>query len=325
MWAAVSPPLRGGDSGRRSSLFGRVALIAAILLLLPSLAAAQGVTVTATHARKTPLKLSETARVTLVVEGPAPLAVELPRPAKADAPPESALLAEESDHAWGVQFVGRPRVMTEGGRTRWEQDFRLEPFVPGDWVVAFAPLRVNGREVDGPRVALSVDPSKVTEPQDPTGIESLPPLPPAPASAAPLWWAAGGLAAACVLIVARQLRARPPPVSPAARAAAAFDRLERDAPAGAVLAARVADVLREFVERRFGLPATKLTTAELLAAAGEQAVWSVVEADALRRVLNRCDRYKFAGDVPDDDGCRGLIAAGREWVEHVSAAGAGPG
>ena len=103
---------------------------------------------------------------------------------------------------------------------------------------------------------------------------------------------------------------------PAEWAAAAFDRLERDGAAGAALVEGVAAVVRGFVERRFGIPAPKLTTQELLAAAVAGG-WPVEQTEPLRALLDECDRAKFAGDVPDDDGCRGLLARGRDWVHGV--------
>ena len=82
-------------------------------------------------------------------------------------------------------------------------------------------------------------------------------------------------------------------------------------------------VVRGFIERQFGIPAPKLTTMELLVAA-EQAGWAVEVSESLGRLLEICDRAKFAGDVPDDDGSRDLLAGGRDWVNRVSS-NTGPG
>ena len=79
---------------------------------------------------------------------------------------------------------------------------------------------------------------------------------------------------------------------------------------------RLAAILRAFVERKFAIPATKLTTTELSAATEEQG-WPVEQAESLRALLNECDRAKFAGEVPDDDGCRRLVRLAAEWVTHV--------
>ena len=91
-----------------------------------------------------------------------------------------------------------------------------------------------------------------------------------------------------------------------------------------MLVERVAAIVREFIDRRFGIPAPRLTTPELLAAT-EKASRPVEETDALRGILDFCDRAKFAGDIPDDDGCRSLLARSRDWVDNVCAADARPG
>jgi hypothetical protein len=69
----------------------------------------------------------------------------------------------------------------------------------------------------------------------------------------------------------------------------------------------LADVLRTFVERRYGLPATKRTTGELSAA--ESAV-----AGGVVPVLERCDLAKFAAAPPTADECRELLARARAVV-----------
>jgi hypothetical protein len=312
--ASVEPSGRRALSQSRRAYASTLAA-AFLLLLLPSFASAQDVAITAMHTRKEPLELFERVRVTLAVEGSVPLRVELPQP----------LLAAESQEIGSIGPVGPVTVSPAGvGREKWVQDFLFDPYVPGEWYVRFAPVKVNGRDVDGPGFPIAVKPADVKEAQGVTGIEKLPPPQPPGSSFAAVWWAAGALAVLAVAVLAWRLRPRPAPVSPAAWAAAAFGRLERDGLSGAALVERVAAVVREFVERRFGIPATKLTTPELLAAA-EQAGRPVEETDALRGILDHCDRAKFAGDVPDDDGCRGLLAAGRDWVDRVSAADAGPG
>jgi hypothetical protein len=104
---------------------------------------------------------------------------------------------------------------------------------------------------------------------------------------------------------------------------AAFDRLEREGSTGALLVDGVAMVLRGFIDGRFGIPAPKLTTTELLMSA-EQAGWPVEVSKSLGRLLEICDRAKFAGDVPGNDGSRNLLAGGRDWVNSVSS-DSGPG
>ena len=305
------PPLRGENRGGERG----VVLALLLLLLFPALAFAQppAVSATATTERPSPkIRLSDSIRVTLAIEGPAPLRVELPEP----------LLAPESDRDWGIQPAGPAKVTPAGeNRERWVQVYQLDPFVPGEsQTVLFAPLKVNGREIPGPGCEVTVLPltteasGEVSRPVTP--IEEVPP-PPEPSSSTVWWWVANALLVIVVVVVAWRMRRRPKPVPPREWAVAAFDRLERNAASRAALVEGVATVVRGFIDRRFGIPAPKLTTAELLAAV-EQAAWPVEQTDPLRRLLDDCDRAKFAGDVPDDDGCRSLLARGREWVNQVS-------
>jgi hypothetical protein len=262
---------------------------------------------------KKTVRLAEWVRVTLAVDGPAPLRVEVPK----------QLLVPESDRDWKVQAVGKPVVSPAGtDRERWVQTYRLDPYGAGDAMrVEFAPLKVNGRETrsDGFDVkVISTNPAAKDDAARPvTGIEDLP-APPIEPQSPPVWlWVGAALAVVVVGVLGWRARRRPKPVPPGAWAAAAFGRLERNATSGAALADGVAAVVRGFIDRRFGVPAPKLTTQELLAAA-EQAGWPVEQTDPLRGLLDDCDRAKFAGDVPDDEGCRSLLARGREWVHGIS-------
>jgi hypothetical protein len=297
-----------------------------LLLFLPTLAAAQPATITATAEpdRKT-IQLSGHLQVKLAVEGPAPLRVELP----------TTLLDAESDLAWRLRPAAPPTLSAlPGGRERWSQTFRLDPFARGKAVhVAFAPLKVQAggepaREVpvtafevevqsrfDNPEV--KPDPSKATV----TGIEELPPRPPPPPD--PTGWvivagAAGVIAIVVVVGVVRRARRKPPPLPPVEWATAELDRLARTGPPGVELAERLAAVLREFVARKFGLPAPKLTTGELVDEAG-RAEWPADSTATLGELLDRCDRAKFAGDAPDAAEGSELLDRAREWVTAHAA------
>lgn len=271
---------------------------------------------------KTPLRLSESFRATLALEGPAPLRVELPQ----------HLLDPITDRDWKLEPLGPPVVApAEGKREKWSQTFRLSPYVTGDALpVIFAPVRVNGQEVPPGgvevRVVSTIAEAKPGSARPVTGTEEPPPPPERTAATpSPVWWAIGGLVAGLVLALAWRSRKKPAPPSPAEWAATAFDRLERDGIAGAALVERATAILREFIERRFGIPATRLTTPELLAATAERAVWPVEVTDALRVLLDGGDQVRFAGNVTDDGGCRGFAVAVRNWVHDVGAAGPRPG
>lgn len=260
------------------------------------------------------ITLAQSARVTLVIEGPAPLRVELPK----------ELLTADSNAAWRIRPDPRdakPEVKPVGkDRERWQLTYRLDPYADGKaLVVSFNPVTVNGEKVTWKPIEITVtrtvgDPA-TTPPRPPTDPEDPPPPPiehpQFPLGAAILLGFAG--VAVLVAVLARKRKAKPVPAHE--RALVRLAKLEGKA--GAEVVERVAAVLRAFVERRFAIPATKLTTAELAAAAREQG-WPVEQAEPLWAILDECDRAKFAGDVPDDDGCRRLVRLAIDWVNHVS-------
>jgi hypothetical protein len=264
--------------------------------------------------------LSGSVHVTVSIEGPAPLRVEPPKP----------LLSAEANPLWRIrpEKDEKPAITPAGsGRERWQQVYRLDPYQPGDGLaVTFAPFSVNGRVVRIPAVEVSV--AKTVAGADASAArpvtppEEVPPPPPPPESRAVLPWVAGAVAVACVavLLAARARRRKAKPVPPLEWALAELAKVEEG---GAGAARRVSDVLRRFIELRFGIPATKLTTSELLAAAAQEG-WPVEKADALRVVLDECDRAKFACDAPDDDGHRRLARLAVDWLNDVGRP-AGPG
>ena len=73
---------------------------------------------------------------------------------------------------------------------------------------------------------------------------------------------------------------------------------------------RLSAVVRTFLERQYGIPATRLTTVELPGVVG--ADW--------RAILTRCDAAKFAGGAVGDEDVRELVAASRALVQETGAA-----
>ncbi|QDU18774.1 hypothetical protein [Urbifossiella limnaea] len=288
------------------------------LLLLPLLLAAQpaGVVPQAAVAPDA-LWLADTARLTVTVEGPAPLRVELPE--KAD-----ELLDDASRRVWKIDQPGPPAVTPlDGGRERWSRTYRLSPFVPGDSVpVGFDPVKVRagGAAFDTtfPTVAVVVKASgtpPTLEGVEVRGIEDLPPVTPPPPG--PVGWVLAGVlgavfAAGIVAGLVRKWRAKPPAPPPVVRAWAELDRAAAAPPGPA--AERVAAALREYAARRFGVPALHLTTAELAAAPWPEHFPADVVA-ALADILAACDRAKFAAEAPAAD----LIGPARSWVTAAEA------
>jgi hypothetical protein len=307
---------------------GAIGLLAIGVLIAAVAAQDDHITAAATPDRPS-VTLSESVRVTLTITGPAPLRVEVPE----------KLLTPQSERTWEIQPEGPAKAERQGAREQWSQAFRLKPWRAGEKVpLAFAPFKaaagtdLNPRAVAWPELAMAVDAGswKKATPDDleaarnrasVSGIEDLPPPTAVPPDRIG-WLLVVGVTvvfAVAVLVALRRRRARPKPLPPHEWAAVQFDRLERDGTAGRELADQLAAVLREFVERRFGLPATRLTTAELIVEYA-RAGWSVDSTAELFSLLDRCDRAKFAGDEPDPPEGAELILRARAWVAVQSPA-----
>jgi hypothetical protein len=265
------------------------------------------------------IALADSVQLTLAVEGSAPLRIELP-------PRPEQLLAPASAKVWSIRPIGSAKTsQLEGGRERWEQRYRLSPFVPGEKVaIVFSPLKVtaggnaNASEVEFPsrevRVQTAITEPKSEDARPVTGIEELPALPtPRPQAAGWPFIAALASVFAAVLVgaVIRRWRRQPPPLPPSVWAIRELGRI--DSAAGLQAADRLAAILREFIERRDGLPAPHLTTTELLAECA-MANWPQELTDPLRELLDRCDRAKFAGDVPYAAEMESLRSRAIAWI-----------
>jgi hypothetical protein len=199
--------------------------------------------------------------------------------------------------------------------------YRLDPYTEGALIVSFNPVTVNGQQVTWPPVAVTVTKTVASEDKarPVTPPEDVPISPPPPSRVPVGMWVVVAVGQLCLVVAivvwARKRKAKPVP--PAEWALAALAKLEASELTGAEAVERVAAILRRFIERRFAIPATKLTTAELSAVAGEQE-WPVERAEPLGAILDACDRAKFAGDVPADGG-RQLVRLAVDWVNATTA------
>jgi hypothetical protein len=287
----------------------------AVVLLTAAAGRAADVTAAVTAEPRT-VRLSESVRVTLSVEGAAPLRVEL----------SNEVLDEESAAAWRARPAG-PATVTDrpGGRQRWARTYRFDPYLSGQPLrLGFAPATARAGTDPQPQtvawepvnVTVTTEVTAATEPRPTTGIEDLPPIGAPTNSLRDRIAVFAGLGVAVVLAGAvgawlLRKRRRGPPPSPEEWAAARLDELTPDDP---TFADRLSDVLRTFLERRSGLPATRRTTAELLTAVEPDAI----PVELVRPVLERCDAAKFAGLDPTPDERRQLLADARAIVTPVA-------
>lgn len=260
------------------------------------------------------LRLSDATAVTVTVEGAVPLRVEVPKD----------LLAGASADVWRIAPAGPARTeLLPGGRERWVQRYQVTPYQPGVGLpLEFNPFRVKA----GPAVesvplsdrtlSLTVETSllgaKADDARPATGVEPVPPDPDSPAGLPAVWVIAAAVLLMVLVGVAAGIRRRRqvPPIPPGAEALAALDA-EPPPPSD-----RVAEVVRRFLARRFGLPAGTTTAAELLAAVKAGTDWTADRVAELEAILAAGDVAKFAA-MPPDSAASDTRDRARTWVAGV--------
>jgi hypothetical protein len=81
----------------------------------------------------------------------------------------------------------------------------------------------------------------------------------------------------------------------------------------------LSSIVRRYLERRFGLAATRQTTAEFLESMKTSTALLPAQQALLRDFLEQCDLAKFAGAKPTVEQCGGVAAAARRLVQQTSA------
>jgi hypothetical protein len=314
-------------------------LAAALLLLLlgcPAMAQETGEpasrTVSADRVRltveldRTRLLIDDQVRLSLRVEAPEDLLVELP---------------EFADLAGQLSVVSRernePRPAASGIRL-WEQSYLLQPEDVGD--IALPPLLISYQGPSRPEpMQLGIEPpgitvdtvlpagADVTRPKD---IGSPVPLPPSGWRLAA--WIAGGaliLLALLLAVLARRRPSRRPSASPRPAHLAALEELDRLERARLLeggqmteLYAKLADILRHYALHRFGLSAPTQTTEELLAGL---AGLSLAEGPgrAMAPLLTDCDLVKFARHRPSRAAAEQALQGARSFVRETAPTASG--
>lgn len=168
-------------------------------------------------------------------------------------------------------------------------------------------------------------PPEIRQLRDITGIEEVPPAP------AARWWPIGlgaGLAILCLgaagwLGWKLARRRRPVTLPPEQWALAELDKVEalRLPEAGQVerYHTLLSDIVRRYLELRFGLHASRQSTEEFLAGMEQAPELSAPQRQQLRSFLQHCDLAKFAraGFSPED--CQAVAVMAREVVRPTDA------
>lgn len=260
---------------------------------------------------KTTVRLSESVTVTATLQGNAPLVVS---------PPKEWLLPE-SAAAWRIRPNGPATLEKQAdGQERWVQTFRADPYQAGELPLAFAPIEVKSgamaKSVEWPthtvKVQTSITAANAAEARPITGIEDVPPEIIDDRGPTTIAFTMIGLAIVAALIAFALRRRKVVSPTLAATVAQQLDALERSHIAGEIdgrtFAGRLSEIVRDWVQSRFGLPAKRQTTAELTDITTN---WDERIREAIREVLSKCDRMKFAGQEPKAEECSELVANAR--------------
>ena len=227
----------------------------------------------------------------------------------------------------------------DDGKLKWTYRYALEFFLPGPYelppaVVSF----VDSREAPDsatPAEAheLKTEPLTVvvreTKPLTPEELQTITALPPVelrePWSL--WWWAVFPLIAALATLAAafiRRSRRRqqvviPIPAHEWARRAIAALLGENLIASGRVqeFYYRVSDIVRGYVERRFGVSASEMTTEEFLAAAASDGRFGERNTNELNEFLNACDLVKYARQTPGAGQADAVLRAAGGFVERT--------
>jgi hypothetical protein len=104
-------------------------------------------------------------------------------------------------------------------------------------------------------------------------------------------------------------------------ALAELDRLARDDLIGAGryhdFYFRLSDIVRQYIERRFGIMAPERTTEEFLLEAKRSSSLGEAHKDLLAGFLRAADMVKFARHTPSAEECNAAFAAARGFVEQT--------
>ncbi len=80
---------------------------------------------------------------------------------------------------------------------------------------------------------------------------------------------------------------------------------------------RLSDIVRGYVERRFGVSAPEMTTEEFLTAAAADGRFGQRHTSQLNRFLGACDLVKYAGHEPALDEAGAMLEAARQFIDQT--------
>ena len=231
-------------------------------------------------------------------------------------------------------FSDQPAALLEGGRIVVARSFRLEPFLPGEYEIP--PMTVQYWQADeSERHVIETKPlvvpvrSVIGEGEGETTVRDIAPPVDMPGG----WGIWIALATAAIVVAAgliwwwrRPRRAKEVPVlAPHLLALRQLRELqaERLVEKGNIklFHIRVSDVLRRYIENRFGVHAPERTTEEFLTTLGNDGTLGS-SRPLLREFLNHCDLVKFAKHQPTTAESQDTFDTCRQFVVDTAASDA---
>ena len=198
-------------------------------------------------------------------------------------------------------------VPAKSGRT-WTRTLELETFESGDLQISAQTVFVDGKPLQAEPVSISV--KSIVEPQsDPRNFRELKEVEEINIESSSRWMIAGiGIGALALAGLAWAVFGRPKKriaASPEQWARSALGELRQSSiyvsKDQSKLLPAMANILREYIQRRFGISAPRQTTIEFLRAAQDDKRLNDESRDELKRFLEHVDKIKFGKLVPETD------------------------
>lgn len=210
-------------------------------------------------------------------------------------------------------------------RRTWRISFELRALRDGTVGAGALELELSGDPPMRSVVAIPEFAAVLTPPEPGTELELADALE-LPQSPRRIWWIGGGVVAAIAAIVLLLLRRRrAPEMSLQDRTLALLTALGLELNSGRISPeegiARLTDLVRGYLEERFGIPASTRTTPEFLADFDRDgSVLPDSERPFLRGFLEAADRVKFAALAPEAGLFEQALESARKLVESTRPA-----
>jgi len=241
---------------------------------------------------------------------------------------------------WLVLPDRAPERRELGTKVIWKQTLHVEPVQPGDASLLVEPLRYRIRAGEwqtaawqpiAARVTSKLTQADLNSARDITSIEELPAPPPRESQSL---WIVGGIAGAVAIGVIAALWLRRSGTARVRQSPEEWTLYELQRLQALQLPTQgkherfgtlLAGLVRRYLEKRFGLPARRQTTAEFLATLERRAILAE-QRDLLGAFLRRCDLLKFAPVASSVDECRSLAEQAGQFIsqQQPSTATSGP-